>query len=440
MDRRRVVVTGLGAVTALGLDARSTFSALLEGRSGVGPITHFDAKEFGTRFAAEVKGLDPGSVLPPHEARKLDPFVLFAMAAAKEAMADSGLDMAKEDATRAGTIVGVGIGGLTDIEATHNLLLERGPRRVNPFFIPKIMMNAAAGQISIQYGLQGPNYGTASACASSTHAIGLAMKTIRWDEADVMVAGGSEATITALGIAGFNALKALSTRNDAPEKASRPFDRDRDGFVMGEGGGCLILEELEHARRRGARIYAELKGFGMPGAAHHITAPARRRGARTTAPRTGSGRPAPPHHTPPPAPAGEGARRSMSMALADGRVRAEDVQYVNAHGTSTPINDPLETAAIKASLGDQARKVAVSSTKSMIGHLLGASGAVEAVVSTLSIVDGVVHQTANLENPDPECDLDYVPGASRRMEVRNVLSNSLGFGGHNATLLLGRLD
>ena len=413
MDRRRVVVTGLGAVTALGLDARSTFSALLEGRSGVGPITHFDAKEFGTRFAAEVKGLDPGSVLPPHEARKLDPFVLFAMAAAKEAMADSGLDMAKEDATRAGTIVGVGIGGLTDIEATHNLLLERGPRRVNPFFIPKIMMNAAAGQISIQYGLQGPNYGTASACASSTHAIGLAMKTIRWDEADVMVAGGSEATITALGIAGFNALKALSTRNDAPEKASRPFDRDRDGCVRGEGGGCLILEELEHARRRGARIYAELKGFGMTGDAHHITAPA---------------------------PAGEGARRSMSMALADGRVRAEDVQYVNAHGTSTPINDPLETAAIKASLGDQARKVAVSSTKSMIGHLLGASGAVEAVVSTLSIVDGVVHQTANLENPDPECDLDYVPGASRRMEVRNVLSNSLGFGGHNATLLLGRLD
>ena len=413
MDRRRVVVTGLGAVTALGLDARSTFSALLEGRSGVGPITHFDAKEFGTRFAAEVKGLDPGSVLPPHEARKLDPFVLFAMAAAKEAMADSGLDMAKEDATRAGTIVGVGIGGLTDIEATHNLLLERGPRRVNPFFIPKIMMNAAAGQISIQYGLQGPNYGTASACASSTHAIGLAMKTIRWDEADVMVAGGSEATITALGIAGFNALKALSTRNDAPEKASRPFDRDRDGFVMGEGGGCLILEELEHARRRGARIYAELKGFGMTGDAHHITAPA---------------------------PAGEGARRSMSMGLAAGRVRAAEVQCVTAHGTSPPINDPLETAAIKASLGDQARKVAVSSTKSMIGHLLGASGAVEAVVSTLSIVDGVVHQTANLENPDPECDLDYVPGASRRMEVRNVLSNSLGFGGHNATLLLGRLD
>jgi len=413
MDRRRVVVTGIGAVTALGLDARSTFAALLEGRSGMGPITRFDATEHVTRFAAEVKGFDPSTVLPAHEARKLDPFVLFAMAAAREALADSGLDIAAEDATRAGCVVGVGIGGLTDIEAQHNILLERGPRRVNPFFIPRIMMNAAAGQISIQHHLQGPNYATASACASSAHAVGLAMKAIRWDEADIMLAGGSEATITQLGISGFNALKALSTRNDAPERASRPFDRDRDGFVMGEGGGCLVLEEYGHARRRGARIYAEVRGFGMTADAHHITAPA---------------------------PAGEGARRSMAMALRDGGANPEDVQYVNAHGTSTPINDPLETAAMKGAFGEHARRLAVSSSKSMLGHLLGGSGAVEAVVSTLSIVEGVVHPTANLENPDPECDLDYVPGAARRMEVRNVLSNSLGFGGHNATLLIGRLE
>ncbi|MCK6479605.1 MAG: beta-ketoacyl-ACP synthase II [Planctomycetaceae bacterium] len=413
MDRRRVVVTGIGAVTSLGLDARSTFAGLLEGRSGAAPITRFDPKDHATRFAAEVKGFDPGTVLPPHEARKLDPFVLFAMAAAKEALGDSGLDLAKEDLTRVGAVVGVGIGGLTDIEAQHSVLLERGPRRINPFFIPKIMMNAAAGQISILHGLQGPNYATASACASSAHAVGLAMKAIRWDEADVMLAGGSEATITPLGIGGFNALKALSTRNDDPARASRPFDRDRDGFVMGEGGGCLLLEEYGRARARGARIYAEVKGFGMTADAHHITAPA---------------------------PGGSGALRSMLLALRDGATDPADVQYVNAHGTSTPINDPLETAAIRGAFGEHAARLAISSSKSMIGHLLGASGAVEAVVCALTIAEGAVHPTANLENPDPECDLDYVPGSARRMEVRNALSNSLGFGGHNATLLLGRVD
>jgi 3-oxoacyl-[acyl-carrier-protein] synthase II len=411
MSRRRVVITGLGAVTALGLDAPSTFAGLLEGRSGVGPITRWDAKDYATRFAAEVKEFDPSTVLEPHEARKLDPFVLFAMAAAKECLADSGLDLDRTDRTRAGAVVGVGIGGLHDIEAQHLVLLDRGPRRVNPFFIPKIMMNAAAGQISIRHGLQGPNYATASACASSAHAVGLAMKAIAWDEADVMLAGGSEATITTLGIAGFNALKALSTRNDAPQRASRPFDRDRDGFVMGEGAGCLVLEEEGHAKRRGARIYAEVKGFGMTADAHHITAPA---------------------------PAGEGARRSMLLALRDGGVAPDAVQYVNAHGTSTPINDPLETAAMKGAFGEHARRLAISSSKSMIGHLLGGSGAVEAVITTLSIHRGVVHPTANLENPDPECDLDYVPGAAREMEVRNAISNSLGFGGHNATVLLGR--
>lgn len=411
MSGRRVVVTGIGAVTALGLDAASTFAGLLEGRSGVGPITRWDAKEFATRFAAEVKGFDPATVLEPHEARKLDPFVLFAMAAAKEALEDCGIDVAKEDATRFGAVVGVGIGGLTDIEAQHNVMLERGPRRVNPFFIPKIMMNAAAGQISIRHGLQGPNYATASACASSAHAVGLAMRAIRWDEADMMLAGGSEATITTLGIGGFNALKALSTRNDAPERASRPFDRDRDGFVMGEGGGALVLEEYERAKRRGARIYCEVKGFGMTADAHHITAPA---------------------------PGGEGARRAMELALRDARLAPDALQYVNAHGTSTPINDPLETAAMKAAFGGHAPRLAISSSKSMIGHLLGGSGAVEAVITALSIHRGVVHGTANLENPDPGCDLDYLPREARTLEVRNAMSNSLGFGGHNASLVLGR--
>jgi 3-oxoacyl-[acyl-carrier-protein] synthase II len=413
MSGRRVVITGVGAITALGNDARTTFRGLLEGRSGMGPITRFDPKDHVTKFAAEIKNFDPGTVLPPHEARKLDPFVLFAMAAAKECLADSGIDVAKTDRTRFGAIIGVGIGGLTDIETQHNITLEKGPRRINPFFIPRIMMNAAAGQVSIQHGLQGPNYATASACASSAHAVGLAMKTIRWDEADIMLAGGSEATITTLGIGGFNALKALSVRNDAPERASRPFDRDRDGFVMGEGAGCLVLEELEHARRRGARIYAEVKGFGMSADAHHITAPA---------------------------PEGEGARRSMEMALRDGKVAADDVQYVNAHGTSTPINDPLETAAMKGAFGAHARRLAISSSKSMIGHILGGSGAVEAVITTLSIVEGVVHPTANLENPDPACDLDYIPGAARKLAIRNAISNSLGFGGHNATVLIGRFE
>ncbi len=411
MSPRRVVVTGIGALTSLGNDAPSTFAALLEKRSGAGPITRWDAKDHVTKFACEIKGFDPSTVLEPHEARKLDPFTLYAMAAAQEAVRDCGIALDAEDRTRIGCIVGVGIGGLTDIEGQHSVLMERGPRRVNPFFIPKIMMNAAAGQISIRYGLQGPNYATASACASSAHAVGLATKAIRWEEADVMLAGGSEATIPPLGIGGFNALKALSVRNDAPERASRPFDRDRDGFVMGEGAGCLVLEELERAKKRGAKIYAEVKGFGMTADAHHITAPA---------------------------PGGEGARRSMIMALKDARLNPGDIQYVNAHGTSTPINDPLETAALKGAFGDHAKRLAISSSKSMIGHLLGGSGAVEAVITALSITRGIVHATANLENPDPECDLDYIPGDAREMPVHNAISNSLGFGGHNATVLLGR--
>jgi 3-oxoacyl-[acyl-carrier-protein] synthase II len=413
MNRRRVVITGLGAVTSLGLDAPTTFGAVLEGRSGVAPITSFDATDYTTRFAAQVKGFEPSSFMEAHEARKLDPFALFAMSACIEAMKDSGLQLDSEDRTRIGCIVGVGIGGLDDIETQHHTLIERGPRRVNPFFIPRIMMNAAAGQVSIRLGLQGPNYGTASACASSAHALGLAAQSIRLGEAEVMLAGGSEAAITPLGIAGFNALKALSTRNDSPETASRPFDRDRDGFVMGEGGGCLVLEELEHARARRARIYGEFLGFGMTADAHHITAPA---------------------------PGGEGAARAIRLALRDGATAPEDVQYCNAHGTSTPINDPLETAALKSVFGDHAYRLAISSSKSMVGHLLGGSGAVEAVLTTLSIQRGVIHPTANLVNPDPECDLDYVPGAARELKVRRAISNSLGFGGHNACVLLGSFE
>ena len=412
MSGRRVVITGVGAITALGNDARSTFAGLLEGRSGVGPITRWDAKDYATRFAAEIKNFDPATVLPAHEARKLDPFVLFAMAAAKECLGDSGIDVSKTDRTRFGAIIGVGIGGLTDIETQHNILLERGPRRINPFFIPKIMMNAVAGQLSMRWGLRGPNFVTASACASSNHALGLAFRAIKHGDADAMLAGGTEATITPLGIAGFCALRAMSQRNDAPTKASRPFDKGRDGFVMGEGAGAVVLEEYEHAKKRGARIYAEFKGFGMTADAYHITSPA---------------------------PGGAGAARAMRLALTEANVAPENVQYVNAHGTSTEINDLLETQAIKTVFGAHARKLAISSTKSMTGHLLGGAGAVEAVVTTLSIAEGKVHPTINQEEPDPECDLDYIPNVGRDLAVTNAISNSLGFGGHNAVVLLGRI-
>ena len=404
MTRRRVVVTGLGAVTALGLDAPATFAGLLQKRSGVGPITHFDAKDHATTFAAEVRGFDPATVLEPHEARKLDPFALFAMAAAKEALADSGLDLAREDLARIGCVIGVGIGGLTDLEAQHSTLLERGPRRVNPFFIPRIMMNAAAGQISIRFGLQGPNFATASACASSSHAVGLAAQAIRLGEADAMLAGGSEATITPLGVAGFNALKALSTRNDAPARASRPFDRDRDGFVMGEGGGALVLEELERARARGARIYAEVKGFAMTADAFHITAPD---------------------------PAGRSAARAMRRALEHAGLQPEDVDYLCAHATSTPVGDVAEVRAIRQAFGGHAERLAISSPKSMVGHLLGAAGALSALVAVKAIHEGVIPPTINLDRQDPECDLDFVPNVSRRVRVQAALANGFGFGGQN---------
>ncbi len=408
---RRVVITGIGAVTALGLTARGTFARLLAGESGIAPITRFDASAMSCRIAGEVKGFDPTTIAEAHEVKKLDPFTQFGMAAAQEALKDGGLDSGGFDPDRFGCLFGVGIGGLTDIEATKELLMERGPRRVSPFFIPKIMMNAVAGQISMRWGLRGPNFVTASACASSNHALGLAFRAIKNGDADAMLAGGSEATITPLGISGFCALRAMSTRNDAPTKASRPFDKGRDGFVMGEGAGALVLEELESAKKRGARIYAEFKGFGMTADAYHITSPA---------------------------PEGAGAARAMRHALEEARVAPQDVQYVNAHGTSTEINDALETLAIKSVFGEHAKRLAVSSTKSMTGHLLGGAGAVEAVVTTLSIAERRVHPTINQEEPDPACDLDYVPNVGRELAVTNAVSNSLGFGGHNAVLLLGK--
>ena len=409
---RRVVITGVGAVTALGNSVAETWGRLLEGASGVGPITHFDASALPTRIAAEVKGFDPTTLLPEHEARRIDPFVLFGMAAGQEAMRDCGLDAGGFVPDRSGCIFGVGIGGLTDIEATKELMMTRGPRRVSPFFIPKIMMNAVAGQVSMRWNLRGPNFVTASACASSTHALGLAYRCIKYDDADMMLAGGSEATITPLGVAGFCAVRALSQRNDAPEKASRPFDRQRDGFVMGEGAGAMVFEEYEHARSRGARIYAELTGFGMTADAYHITAPA---------------------------PEGEGAARAIRLALHEARLDPTLVDYVNAHGTSTVLNDALETQALKTVFGDHARMLAISSTKSMVGHVLGGAGAVEAVVSALSVHHGRVHPTINQEEPDPRCDLDYVPNVAREMPVRHAISNSLGFGGHNAVLLFSRV-
>ncbi len=409
---RRVVITGIGAITSLGHTAHDTFKALMEGKSGVGPITYFDVSQYACRIAAQLRDFDPVTVVPKHDVRKLDPFTLYGMAAANEAMSDSGLGDGDFEPDRAGCIMGVGIGGLTDIEAHKELVLARGPRRIKPFFIPKIMMNAVSGRVSMTHGLRGPNFVTASACASSTHAMGLAHRSIQCGDADMMVTGGSEATITTLGVGGFCALKAMSTRNDDPTAASRPFDKGRDGFVMGEGGGALVFEEYEHAKARGARIYAEVTGFGMTADAHHITAPA---------------------------PGGVGAARSMRMCLESAGVNPEDVTYINAHGTSTPINDPLETQAMKAVFGAHAHDVAISSSKSMIGHLLGGAGAVELTISALSIFEGKVHPTINQEEKDPDCDLDYIPNVGRDLDVRHALSNSLGFGGHNATILISKI-
>lgn len=405
--KRRVVVTGLGLTTPLGVGLENVWSRIVAGESGIGPITRFDASHHDTKIAGEVKGFNAEEYIAPKELKRLDLFIQYALAATKIAVEGSGLDMASEDAERVGVVVGTGLGGLPTLEKYHSVLLERGPSRISPFFIPMLIANEAPGNIAIHYGIKGPNLSIVTACATGAHSIGDACRVIQYGDADVMVAGGTEANLTPLTVGGFNALKALSTKNDAPEKASRPFDKDRDGFVIAEGAGILVLEELEHARKRNARIYAEIVGYGYNGDAYHITAPS---------------------------PDGDGSIRCMRLALKDAGITPDDVDYINAHGTSTDLNDASETIAIKKVFGEKAYRLPVSSTKSMTGHLLGAAGAVEAIFSILAIRDQVCPPTINYENPDPECDLDYVPNSARKQRIRVAMSNSFGFGGTNAVL------
>ena len=405
---RRVVVTGLGVVTPLGNDLQTFWKNLLAGQCGIGPITTFDTTAFDTKIAAAVKDFDPAPAFPsPKEIRRTDRYAQFGIYAAWSALKDSGIDLAKENTDEIGVMMGSGIGGLETTTNQHAVLLERGPGRMSPFTIPMLISNMASGLISMYYNLRGPNFATCSACATANHAIGEAWRTIKMGDASVMVAGGAEATIIPIGIGGFCAMRAMSTRNDDPQHASRPFDKDRDGFVMGEGAGVLILEELEHAKKRGARIYCEIAGYGNTADAHHLTAPS---------------------------PGGEGAARCMKMALRSGGLNLTDISYINAHGTSTPQGDVCETQAIKSVFGDHARKLAVSSTKGATGHMLGAAGAVEMAVCTLAIQNGIVPPTINYTTPDPECDLDYVPNTAREMSVNAVVNNSFGCGGHNSTI------
>ena len=409
---RRVVVTGLGVISPIGNKIEAFWQNLVNGKSGISPIESFDASAFDSRIAGEVKQFDPSVYLSAKESRRVERFVQFAVFAAKEAYLNSGLDLSKEDPNRIGVLIGSGIGGLHAIEEEHKVLMEKGPSKISPFLIPTLIVNMAPGQVSISLGLKGPNSCVATACASGSHAIGDAFEVIQRADAEMMVAGGAESCITPMGIGGFCAMKALSLRNDEPMKASRPFDRDRDGFVMGEGAGILILEEYEHAKKRGAKIYCEIVGYGMTGDAYHMTAPA---------------------------PDGIGAARAMSQALERARLRPEEVGYINAHGTSTPLNDKTETLAIKRVFKDHAKKLAVSSTKSMTGHTLGAAGGIEAVACCLTIQKNIIHPTINYEHPDPDCDLDYVPNRAREANVDVCLSNSLGFGGHNASLIFKRI-
>lgn len=407
-EKRRVVVTGLGLITPVGIGIRASWDALIQGRSGICSITTFDASELPVRIAGEVKGFDPSLYVEQKEIKKMDKFIHYAMAAATMAMEDSGFKITDENCGRAGVIIGSGMGGLPAIEHYHKIYLEKGFRRITPFFIPMLIINLAAGNVSIKFGAKGPNSAVATACATGSHSIGDAFKTIQRGDADMMIAGGTESVITPMAVGGFAVMKALSTRNDDPERASRPFDRDRDGFVIGEGAGIMILESLESAKKRDAGIYAEITGYGMSSDAFHITSPA---------------------------PGGEGAAQCMTMALKDAGIGREDVDYINAHGTSTKYGDELETAAIKKVFREHAYNLCVSSTKSMTGHLLGAAGGVEAVITVLSVANNLVPPTINLENPDDDCDLDYVPNKSRAVEVNNAISNSFGFGGTNACLL-----
>ncbi len=407
MSKRRVVITGLGIISPVGLEVKEAWDNILAGRSGITSISRFDASQYASQIAGEVKGFDVTQYLPAKEARRLDTFVHYGTAAAVQAVRDSGIEVTEENAERIGVNIGSGIGGLPMIEQTYRSLLESGPRRISPFFIPGTIINMVSGNLSIMYGFKGPNLAITTACTTSTHCIGESARLIAYGDADIMVAGGSESTVCGLAIGGFSAARALSTRNEDPAGASRPWDRGRDGFVLGEGAGVLVLEEMELAKRRGAHIYAELLGYGMSADAHHMTAPCED---------------------------GDGARRCMINALRDAKVSADRVDYINAHGTSTPLGDLAETVAVKRALGEHAGKVAMSSTKSMTGHLLGAAGGVEAVFTVLSVRDQIAPPTINLTDPDPECDLDYVPNQAREMTIRLALSNSFGFGGTNATL------
>ncbi|HYC09061.1 MAG TPA: beta-ketoacyl-ACP synthase II [Steroidobacteraceae bacterium] len=414
MSKRRVVVTGLGVVSPVGSTVQSAWDAILRGESGIGPVTRFDVSAFPVRFGGAVRGFDVSAYLPPKDARRMDEFMHYGVAAGIQAVTDSGIDFAKSDPTRCGAVCGAGIGGLGTIEADYGEYLKTmNPRKISPFFVPSVIINMIAGHLSIRYGLKGPNLGVVTACTTSTHAIGLGMRSIQYGDADVIIAGGGEMATTRCGLGSFGQAKALSARNDAPQEASRPWDKDRDGFVLSDGGGAVLLEELEHARRRGARIYAELVGFGMSGDAYHITAPPED---------------------------GEGACLAMENALRDAKLDASAVDYINAHATSTPLGDKAETVAIKRAFGEHARRLAVSSTKSMTGHLLGAAGVVEAIFSVLAIRDGVAPPTINYRTPDPECDLDYVPNSARQMKIDVSLSNSFGFGGTNGSLVFRRFS
>lgn len=410
---RRVVVTGLGLITPLGIGVEDSWSAMLAGRSGIGPITLFDASAFPTQIAGEVDGFVPESYIAPKEVKKMDRFIQFGITAADMALKNSGLKIDASNAERVGVAIGSGMGGLPIIERCHSILLDRGPRRITPFFIPSVLINLTSGQVSIKFGAKGPNLAEVTACATGSHSIGDSFRIIERGDADVMITGGSEACIIPLGIGGFNAMKALSTRNSEPERASRPFDAGRDGFVMGEGAGVLILEDLDHARARGAMIYAEIVGYGMTADAYHMTTPD---------------------------PNGDGAARCMKMALKGANIKPEDVNYINAHGTSTKYGDELETKAVKKVFGDYAKVLPVSSTKSMTGHLLGAAGGVEAAVSVLTIRDGKIPPTINLDIPDSECDLDYVPNTYRKSDISVAMSNSFGFGGTNACLIFRKIS
>lgn len=410
--KHRVVVTGMGVVTSLGKDLDTFWNNLLEGKSGVSLVEAFDVSDYPTKIAASVKDFNPEDYIERKEARKMDRFVQFAAAAAKNAIEDSALNIAEQaDPERVGVMIGSGIGGLGTFEDQHSALLEKGPKRVSPFFIPMMIANMASGHVSILHGAKGPNTTTVTACATGTHSIGESYRLIQRGDADVMICGGAEATIRPTGMAGFCSMRAMSTRNDEPEKASRPFDTERDGFVMGEGAGVLILESLEHAQKRGAQIYGEVIGYGLSADAHHMTEPDP-----------------------------NGPERCMNMAIRDAGIKPEQIDYINAHGTSTPVGDRSETTAIKRALGDHAYKVAISSTKSMTGHLLGAAGGVEGIICGLTLKHGVIAPTINLEHPDPECDLDYVPNEARRADVQVAMSNSFGFGGHNATIILKKYE